>query len=363
MGGLETYVRQLVPALIQARSDLELSIFVGEPGRRLLADEHWPESVELVTHPLLGRPFTRALTETTLLGWLASRKPFDVLHSVALTGPLWTKPPTVITIADVTWLRQPDPADWLATALWRTIVPRVARRAERVTTLSEAARHEIVEDLRVRDERIDVIPCGPGLVPATDPTPETELRSRLRLGSGPVVFALSALKVHKNVGALVDAMAYVRRSIPRAVLVLAGNPTPRQKELEQRAAALGIGDAVVFPGWVDERDFEGLFRCAACFAFPSLREGFGLPVLEAMRRGVPVACSNASALPEVGGDAVLYFDPRHPEEIAAAIERLLGNREFAEALAAKGKARHRLFTWARAAEQTLASYDRARNSR
>jgi glycosyltransferase involved in cell wall biosynthesis len=104
---------------------------------------------------------------------------------------------------------------------------------------------------------------------------------------------------------------------------------------------------------------EGLYRAASCFAFPSLREGFGLPVLEAMRRGVPVACANVSAVAEVAGDAALLFDPRDPAEIAVAVLRLLQDRTLAEELAAKGRTRAAGFSWRRAAEETLASYERA----
>jgi glycosyltransferase involved in cell wall biosynthesis len=130
-------------------------------------------------------------------------------------------------------------------------------------------------------------------------------------------------------------------------------------ELVDRARALGMADAVVFPGWVDAADLEGLYRTAACFVFPSFREGFGLPILEAMARGVPVACSNTSASPEVAGDAALYFAPDRPDEIAGAIERILRDPGLANDLRERGLERVRLFTWSRTAEETLAVYERA----
>jgi glycosyltransferase involved in cell wall biosynthesis len=358
MGGLETYVRRLIPALLEVRPSLRVSVFVNEAGRGLLAAEPWASSVGLVTHPLLGRRYTRALTETTLLGWLASRTSLDVLHSAALTAPLRTRALNVLTIADVTWLRQPDPAEKLTTLLWRTMVPPVARRADRIIVLSEATRREVVEDLRVAEDRIDVVPLGPGIEPSAQPTPERQLRERLELGPGPIVLAVvSTLKIHKNVSALVEAMAFVRQSIREAVAVVPANPTPLKGELERLAER--IGARVVFPGWVEGDDLEGLYRAASCFVLPSLREGFGLPVLEAMRRGVPVACSNTSAMPEVAGDAALTFDPGRPDEIAAAVSRLLRDRTLAADLAERGRRRAGLFSWRRAAEQTLASYERA----
>lgn len=360
MGGIETYVRQLLPALLEARPSLEIDVFVSVRGRRLLSEEPWADAVRLVTHPLLGRPYLRALSELTVLGAIASRRGLDVLHSVALTGPLRTKPAHVLTVGDVTWIRHPEPAEAGTVRLWRAIVPQVARRADLVLTYAEASRREIAEDLGVPIERIDAIPLGAGAGPSVEPTPEAELRTRLGLGLGPVVLAVSALKEHKNVGRLVEAMASVRQEVPDAVLVVPANPAPLQAELERQARGLGIADAIVFPGWIQDADLEGLYQAAACLAFPSLREGFGLPILEAMRRGVPVACSNTSSLPEVAGDAALPFDPLSVDEISRAIVRLLTDPDLATDFAARGRERARLFTWRRTADLTLAAYERAR---
>jgi len=361
MGGIETYVRSLVPALLEARPTVELSLFVNQAGKDLLAAEWWAERVRLITHPLLGRRYTRALTELTVLGWLASREPFDILHSVALTGPLVTRPAHVMTIGDVTWIRHPDPTELQTVRLWKIMVPPVARRADRVLTYSEASRAEVAEDLRVPLENIDAIPLGPGAAIGAAPTDEAELRAKLTLRAGPIVLAVSALKEHKNVGRLVEAMGLVRKSVPDAVLVVPANPTPLQTQLEKRASELGIPEGVVFPGWVSEADLEALYRYASCLAFPSLREGFGLPILEAMRRGLPVVSSNTSSLPEVGGDAVLYFDPYRIEEMANAVSRVLRDRGLAAELERKGTDRQRMFTWRRTAEDTIASYERARS--
>jgi glycosyltransferase involved in cell wall biosynthesis len=358
MGGIETYVRRLVPALIEAAPELELEVFVGPRGVDALASEEWLGSVSLVRHPLLGRRYTRALTELTVLGWIANRRRLDVLHSVALIAPLWTRAASVLTIADVTWLRQPEPAERGTIRLWRLLVPPAARRADRVIAHSEAARAEIAEDLRVPPERIDVVPHGPGLE-AREPTPEDALRRRLGLEGKRIVLAVSALKAHKNVGTLIGAVPRIRALVPDAVVVVPGNPTPLRQELERRAEELHVADAVVFPGWVADADLEALYRAAECFAFPSFREGFGLPLLEAMRRGLPVACARQSAMPEVGGDAVLYFDPARADSIADAIIRILTDAQLAQGLAAAGLERQRQFSWRRAAEQTLEVYERA----
>jgi glycosyltransferase involved in cell wall biosynthesis len=149
---------------------------------------------------------------------------------------------------------------------------------------------------------------------------------------------------------------------PTAVLVLVGRPTNHEQELRLLAAAQGLAANVVFPSYVDQADLEGLYAAASCFVLPSVNEGFGLPILEAMDRGVPVACSNVSAMPEVAGEAARYFDPLRPDEIAAAVLDVLGDRALASRLIAAGHERARAFSWNKTAELTLESFERARRA-
>ncbi len=363
MGGVETYLRELVPALLEARSGLRITLFLNELGVEALRGERWLSDVKVATHPLLGRPYTRALTEMTLLGHLASTADIELLHSVGLTAPLKTRPANVLTVADVIWLREPESVGRAISLFWRSFVPSIARRADRIITHSQAAQQEISEDFRLPAGRIDVVPHGPGVEPSVDPTPETDLRKRLQLGAGPIVLSVSALRTHKNLVPLVRAMPAVRNVVSDAVLVLPGNLTKHQKELEQLANELGIRQSVRFPGWVDPADLEALYRASACFVFPSRHEGFGLPILEAMRREVPVACARASALPEVAGDAALYFDPERPDQISAVLLRLLTDPAAAAELATRALRHQRSFTWQRTAEETLRSYGRALRDR
>ena len=236
MGGIETYVRRLYPAILEARPDLRVSVFVNEHGRDLLLGEDWAGDVELVTHRFLGRRGTRAITETALLGPVADRRGCDIVHSVALTAPFRVRATNVVTIADVTWLRERGSVPLHTRLLWSGLVTPVARRADRIITLSRAARTEISEDLRVPETQIDVVPLGPGAESSAVPTDERELRSRLGLGDGPIVLAVSALLAHKNVGALVEALPEIRKAVPDAVLVVPGNRTPLADQLSDRAA-------------------------------------------------------------------------------------------------------------------------------
>jgi glycosyltransferase involved in cell wall biosynthesis len=190
------------------------------------------------------------------------------------------------------------------------------------------------------------------------PLSAAETRARFALGSRRVLLSLSAKRPHKNLAALIDALAMLPSSV-RPILVLPGYPTRHEQELRERAAAKRVAEDVRFAGWLSGAEIEGLWAVAEVFVLPSLYEGFGLPVLEAMARGVPVACADTSSLPEVAGDAALLFDPRDTAAIARALERLLRDPALAERLRWAGRGQARRFSWERTARLTLESYARA----
>jgi glycosyltransferase involved in cell wall biosynthesis len=358
MGGLDTYVRALVPELVSLAPNVRFSVYCNPRGRDYLRGEGWGDDVELIVHPLIGRPGLKAVSELIVLGVVAGRQ-VDLLHSAAMTAPLRTRAVNVVTLPDITWIVAPEPDEAATVRLWRTIVPPVARRADRILALSEAGAQHVVDYLRVPRERIDVVPLASGGSKLVAPTSATDLRARLGLGEGPVVLTVSAKKANKNLRRLVQAMAIVVEKSPEAVLVMPGNPTEHERELRSLADELGLAGNVVFPEYVDAPDLEGLYALASCFVFASINEGFGIPILEAMRRGTPVACSRVSALPEVAGEAARYFDPYDVPDMASAILDLLGDRELAARLAELGHERERTFTWTATARGTIDSYARA----
>jgi glycosyltransferase involved in cell wall biosynthesis len=360
-GGSGTYARQLIPHLLLADQDVELTAWIGTTAPEWLAHEPWAERVRWIALPVrgIGSPW-HMWHELVGIGLDARRRKIDLVHGLANLGPL-VHPGvvTVTTILDVIWIHHPEAAGLLFRAIGRTVTPSVARSSARVIAISEAARDDIAATLRLDVEKFDVTPLGIDLPPPPvgDPPDPRAVLNRLGLGPEPIVLCVAAKRAHKNLDGLIRAIALLGDSPLQ--LVLPGSPNDYEHELRALAIELGVEGRVRFPGWVSDTDLEDLYRTAACFVLPSLQEGFGLPVLEAMARGVPVACSDTSSLPEVVGDAALLFDPREESQIAERIGRLLSDEELAKTLVERGYERCELFTWKRTAELTLGSYRRA----
>jgi glycosyltransferase involved in cell wall biosynthesis len=262
--------------------------------------------------------------------------------------------PSVVTILDLIYEAYPDTFPVAARYGLRALVGPAARRATRVITISEAVKRDVVEILRVPAARVDAVLLGHGMRAAASSTPAPALRERLGLGDDRVVLCVSAALVHKNLPRLLEAFALL--GIEDTRLVLVGHSGRDLPQLRARASELGISDRVVFTGWISDEDLEGLYALAACCAYPSLYEGFGMPVLEAMSRGIPLACSNATALPEVAGDAALLFDPTDTTAMATALRTILTDADLANGLRENGRARAATFTWRRCAEGVLEAY-------
>jgi len=357
-GGMEVAAREVMPALLdQAPAGTRFTAFVNREAAA--AGGPWSELMPTVTVPVHARNRVQwVLGEQTLLPALGARARVDVMHSLASTAPLWGPFRRVVTVHDLIYARFPEAHAGIRDKGMKVLVPQAAKRSDRVIADSQATRADLIEMLGVSPGRIDVVPLGLGAVRREQPLAQDETRKRFELGEGPVLLSLSAKRPHKNLAALIGALAAMPAQA-RPMLVLPGYPTEHERELRECASAAGVNEHVRFLGWVSSAEIEGLWSVAEAFVFPSLYEGFGLPVLEAMARGVPVACSNASSLPEVAGEAALLFDPADEHAIATALGRLLSDRALRERLAAAGEQRAREFTWERTAQLTLASYSRA----
>jgi glycosyltransferase involved in cell wall biosynthesis len=357
-GGMETYARELL-ARLAAIDGLRLTAFVNREAAAAQGDAPWGSLVAMEVVPVRARNRLEWVRgEQQHLPRMATAAGCDLVHSLASTAPLRGRVPRVTTIHDLNYRKVPEAHFGVRGLGMRVLVPGAARRSRRLLVDAASTRDDLVADLGVPAEKVDVVPLGVSVPPAVPAGAGARARERFGLDERPLVLSVSAKRPHKNLERLLRALA----AIPgerRPQLVVPGYSTSHEHELRELARELGVADAVTWPEWVTGEELEGLYAAATCLIFPSLYEGFGLPVLEAMVRGVPVGTSGRASLREVAGEAALLFDPESVEEIQAAIERLVGDPSERERLAKLGRMRVREFTWERTAELTAASYDRA----
>lgn len=358
-GGLETYARGLLPEVVRAANSSDEFIAVISADARdtdLLTGNPSIRAIEL---PVRSRRREQwLLAEQMLLPWIVRREAPDVVHNLTSTGPVVGRVPMVTTTHDLAYHTAPDAAAGIKGRVMRAIAPRVAQQSRVVITVSEYSREQLVDLADIDPEQVVVIPNG--VDDPIDPgdTAVFEARTRMTLVDRRVALFPGAFRPYKNAASLLRAIATIPRAI-RPVAVLTGHGPECESELRLLVDELGIGADVRFAGWVDQWEMECLYRISDVVVFPSLHEGFGLPVAEAMARGVPVACSNTTSLPEVGGDSPRYFDPLRVEEIAASITETLVDSDLRAMMIARGLERARRYSWERAGAETYTCYRRA----
>lgn len=263
----------------------------------------------------------------------------DVVHAPSCFLPLWRPCAGVVTIHDLAFEVYPEDFAAKTRAKFRLITPRAARSAECIVTVSAFTRDDVCSRYGVDPAKVRVVHNAPSLPIGTGDVPE-----------GPYLLGVGDLRAKKNWARLVDAWLALRAGGLPHRLVIAGTGDGDALRERARDAPLEL------PGYVEDADLDALMRGADLLVHPSLYEGFGIVVVEALARGIPVAAAAGTALPEAGGDAAVYFDPRSVDEIAASILEALGRREE---LAALGRARAAELSWERSAALTVEAYQAA----
>lgn len=362
--GIGRYLYGLVKGLAELENpglDFELALIYNPalPDRRHHLPElvkQFPERLSLIETQV--RPFS--VGEQWQLFGLARRLRFDLWHAPYYIRPYVLPCPSVLTIHDVIGRRIPGALPSRKSKILFEITTRLALLSSpHIITVSEAARQDIIELYKARSSKIRVIPeAADEIFRPFSEQEKAEARGRLKLPSAYILY-VGINKPHKNLARLLEAFKNFReRTSSPVTLILAGREDPRYAPaLHQKAKELGLGeDALRFWGEISEGDLPALYACAEAFVFPSLYEGFGLPVLEAMASGTPVICANNSSLPEVAGEAALLFPAEDVAAFTTRLEEVMQNPALRAELAEKGLAQARRFSWQNTARQTLDYY-------
>ncbi|HEV2199787.1 MAG TPA: glycosyltransferase family 1 protein [Bryobacteraceae bacterium] len=339
VGGTEIYLRELLAALAAIDSGNEYFVFTNlETGQDLTpkrANFQWkPQAVHAKFRP------ARMAWEQTILPLEASRFKLDVLFNPGFTSPILAPCPCVTVFHDLQHKRHPEYFRWFDLPFWRFFLWASVQRAARIVAVSEATRADLLYFYRVPELRIHVVHHGvdPALLDLHRERPER------------FVLCVSTLHPHKNIDRLIRAYAREKRDYS---LALAGMRGFHAEAIDRLIDELGVRDRVTLTGWISRPELYDLYDRALACIYPSTFEGFGMPVLEAMAAGVPVACSDTPPLREVAGDTALYFDPLDEDALASALTRIAYDGPLRAKLSRIGRERARGFAWERAARQTL----------
>ena len=294
----------------------------------------------------------------------------DLLHCPANTAPLVLakRVKLVLTIHDVMYMflasvlgESPSLYQRLGRFYRRLVVPLAARQATAIVTDSYNSRQDVMKYLGVEKDKLQVVREAPNsacrLTP--EPTTLTAVRAKYAL-QRPFILALAAVDPRKNTARIAEAYALFRKQVTRCYqLALVGLTPAGQRHFQHLAQTLGLADEVITAGFVPDEDLVSLYNAAEALLYPSLYEGFGLPVLEAMACGTPVISSKSSSIPEIAGDAALLINPTDTEALARAMVQLSSDQELRNDLIARGYKQAAKFSWAKAAEEMLAVYEHA----
>lgn len=353
--GVSRYIEFLVRALPRVAPEDEFVVFTGpNAGVDLAAfpaDLRWQAS-RFPTE----RPEARILWEQLAGPFALRRERIDLAHGPVNVAPLMAGVPTVVTVHDLAFRVYPEQYPALKRRYLDVLTRLSVRRATRVITVSENTRRDLLRFYRVPPERVVTVPNGVDslFTPVTDPLALAAFRRRHDLPEDFILF-VGTLQPRKNLLTLLRAYARVGEQLDLP-LVVAGGKGWMYEPVFDEVRALGIADRVIFAGYAEAEELPLWYSAAKVFVYPSLYEGFGLPVLEAMACGTPVITSSTSSLPEVAGDAAVLVDPMDVEAMGEALVEVVADAELRERMRERGLAQARTFSWERTARETVAVY-------
>ncbi|HAO93102.1 MAG: hypothetical protein A2X93_06905 [Deltaproteobacteria bacterium GWC2_56_8] len=358
VGGSETYIRNLVKWLPLAEGRNSYAVFVNNESSGVFKESSRVEVVDCGINA--GNRPKRILWEQTRLPIEVKRRKLDCLLSAGMTAPFVSSVPSFVVIYDLQHVNQPENFGKLYLFFLKAIIYMSAKRSKGVITLSEKSKQDIVGVYGIRAEDVGVarLACDTDSFRKHTKAEIASVRAKYRLPERYILYSASSLP-HKNYQRLLEAFKIVKGRDAGIKLVLTGARDYGQEAVINRIDALGLKDDVVFLGWLPFEDMPMIYSAAELYVFPSLHEGFGIPVLEAFASGVPVVCSRIEPVTEVAGDAAFYIDPLSVEDIAGGMLTVLNDKALRERLTSKGLTRAREFSWKKTALDTLAIIERS----
>ena len=351
VGGTETYARSLINALAENDDENEYAVFLNREAADIDVTPG-PNFRRIVCPVMAMQRAMRYTWEQGVLPLQLLREKPDLVHSLGYVSPLAARCPQVVTVHDVNYLGHKGRRTAIGRRAFQFFVEQTVKRADRVITVSEFSRCEIVKHMSVSPDKVTVVHSA-GREAANGLVDESTPSEVVRDVSRPYILAFSSLSAHKNIPRLISAFSRISSSVPHSLILVGHLPEKSSVRTEIETAG---DDRIHFTGYLPNSDVDALMRGASLFAFPSLYEGFGLPILDAQHAGVPVACSSAGALPEVAGKGAVFFDPLSVDDIANALKRCLLDMDLRLSLVAQGYENARQFSWDRTARETLDVY-------
>jgi glycosyltransferase involved in cell wall biosynthesis len=361
--GAERYTRNIIKHLIRLDDRHQYHLFLSRINQVLYRPDQGSFRHTVVDVNTRNK-LVRILSEQFVLPRLLKRQGVDLLFSPCNIGPRNVSVPMVVTLFDLHWLLFPELFSPLRLAYLRRALAWSGRKAAAILTISENSKKDLVDLLGLPEEKITV--TYPGLDPIFEKPPSEQERTSLRKNYGlrkEFILFVGQLHQRKNVLRLIRAYQRLKQQTPiEHQLVLAGGEGDGSPEIREYIRHQPRGEIIV-TGCIPDEAIRTLYHQAACLVYPSLYEGFGLPVLEAMACGCPVITSNVSSLPEVAGEAALLIDPYRVETIATALVSLLTNPGLSQRLIQKGFEQARRFTWEAAARKTIEVFEKVTSAR
>jgi glycosyltransferase involved in cell wall biosynthesis len=356
LGGNASYITGLVKALGEIDRENRYVIYVSklEPAASLISGlDNFKVQLVRPHDPLIRIPFSMNIA--------LRRDPVDVLL-VQYTAPPFAPCKVVAVVHDISYEHIPETFRVIERARMKLTIRRTARKADHVVVPSEYTRQDLICTYNLQPERVTIVPLAAdeNFRPVTDADELARVKKRYDLPDS-YLLGLGSVQPRKNLVRLIEAYSILsdKRDLPPLILV--GKKAWLFEDSLKAAKEHGVEDKVRFTDFVPDEDLPGLYTLSTCFVYPSFFEGFGIPPLEAMQCGSPVIAGDRTSLPEVVGNAGILIDPFDVTSIADAIDRMLSDSELRDDLRQKGFERAKVFSWKRAARETLDIFERVMN--